>query len=153
MINKTASLFITILIFSACINNTPKPEVTKDEQSPKVAEAITFCYQAIHDKDSVVLRIEVKESIVTGNLTYNLFEKDKNTGKIAGEMKGDTIFATYNFMSEGLQSEREVAFVKSGSNLVEGFGPVEDKNGKFVFKNKSALVFDTANMLTKIDCR
>ena len=153
MINIKAPLFISILIFSACNNSTETPAVTQNNEPAKVTETTTSCYQAIHDKDSVLLRIEVKESIVTGNLTYNLFEKDKNTGSIAGEMKGDTIFATYNFMSEGVPSEREVAFVKSGSNLVEGFGPVEDKNGKFVFKNKSALIYDTANMLTKIDCR
>ncbi len=153
MINKTASLFISILIFSACNNNTDTPAVTQDKEPAKVTETTTSCYQAIHEKDSVLLLIKVKENVVTGNLTYNLFEKDKNTGSIAGEMKGDTIFATYSFMSEGVKSEREVAFVKSGDSLVEGFGAVEDKNGKFVFKNKAALVYDTANILTKIDCR
>ncbi len=78
-------------------------------------------------------------NLVTGELVYDYFEKDKNTGTIKGEMKGDTLFAEYIFMSEGINSVREVAFLQKGDDLIEGYGDVEEQTAKIVFKNKAAL--------------
>jgi hypothetical protein len=36
--------------------------------------------------------------------------------------------------------------------MLEGFGGVEDINGKTVFKDRATLTFDTVNVLTKVDC-
>lgn len=147
MTNKMLPL-LTIVILSACNNpsqNTPEQTNVKDS-------TITACYSSINDKDSIKLNITIKHNAVTGDLYYNLLEKDKNTGTIDGKMIGDTLIADYIFMSEGMQSVREVAFLKKGNSLVEGFGGVEDINGKTVFKNRSALVFNNANLLHKVDC-
>ncbi len=88
-------------------------------------------------------------NLVTGELVYDYFEKDKNTGTIKGEMKGDTLFAEYMFMSEGINSVREVAFLKKGDSWIEGYGDVEEQTGKIVFKNKAALKFEINITLKK----
>ncbi|MNL01805.1 hypothetical protein D3C87_1222900 [compost metagenome] len=83
-----------------------------------------------------------------------MFEKDNNKGKITGELKGDTIIAEYIFDSEGMRSVREVVFVqKDDGKIYEGTGDVIEKNGKMVFKDRSALKFGEAIVFTKTDCK
>src|SRR5829696_5623843 len=135
MKSKLIVLLVTT-VFVSCDNASD----TKQSENNVKDSATTECYSSINDKDSIALNITTIGKNVTGELSYNIQEKDKNVGAIEGEMIGDTIFAEYAFMSEGTQSIREVAFLKNNNTLVEGFGPVEDVNGKVVFKNRSALV-------------
>ncbi|CAN5566703.1 hypothetical protein BH11BAC3_BH11BAC3_48030 [soil metagenome] len=141
-------LLITSLISSCNIPGNP----SKIKDAIEQTASIPGCYESVTDKDTIRLNIEVHDNIVTGNLSYILMEKDKNTGTLKGRLKADTIFADYIFMSEGTQSTREVAFIKKGNYLIEGFGPVEETTAKVVFKNRSALVFEDVNRLAKIDC-
>ena len=147
MKNKLIALLVTA-VFVSCDDAAN----TKQNETGIKDSATTECYSSINDKDSITLNITTIGKNVTGELYYNIQEKDKNVGAIEGEMVGDTIFAEYAFTSEGMQSIREVAFLKNNNTLVEGFGPVEDMNGKVVFKNRSTLVFNNANMLKKVDC-
>jgi hypothetical protein len=156
----TAAFFI--LITAACTNEN------KSKQAGDTAEVIavdtTFtaanpknlrsdCYVYIKNRDTANLKINIEGEELTGELSYKLFEKDSNTGKIAGEMRGDTIIAEYTFDSEGMRSVREVAFLKKADgNIYEGFGEVMEKDGKMIFKNHSALKFDSM-VFTKTDCK
>ena len=88
--------------------------------------------------------------LVKGDLTYKLFEKDKNFGTIEAVVHGDTIIGTYKFSSEGKLSEREVAFLKQGSDLVEGFAPMNENGTKFT--SKADLDF-TGIVLQSDNCR
>ena len=81
-----------------------------------------------------------------------IFEKDKNNGIFEGELHGDTLIAEYTFTSEGKESIRQVAFLKKGNQLFEGFGDMEDKNGKMMFKNISTLKFGESMVFNKTDC-
>ncbi|WP_426064764.1 hypothetical protein [Flavobacterium sp. DSP2-3-1] len=134
----------------------------KTEESPAVLEKIVVeepeskeCYRAILKKDTVSLTLNVKNGqLSSGNLSYNFFEKDKNAGTLVGEFKGDTLYADYTFMSEGISSVREVAFLKKDDSYVEGFGDVIDDNkGKVTFKDKKQLQFDGNVLLSKVDCK
>ncbi|TCC87119.1 hypothetical protein FBD94_11815 [Pedobacter hiemivivus] len=112
------------------------------------------CYAHFKNRDTATLKINIEGNNLIGDLDYKLFEKDSNKGKIAGQIKGDTIIAEYTFISEGVKSVREVAFLKKADgNLYEGFGEVMEKNGKMVFKNHSALKFDDSMVFTKTDCK
>ena len=147
MTNKLIPI-IAGIVLNSCnsgSNTTPAEVNTKNS-------ATTECYNSISDKDTIILSMTIRDGSVTGDLYYNLMEKDKNTGSIEGKMIGDTIVADYTFMSEGMQSIREVVFLKKGNTLTQGFGAIEDINGKTVFKDRSALVFNDANQLTKVDC-
>lgn len=116
------------------------------------AETTSECYENINGKDTVFLSLFSEAKVITGSLMYNYYEKDKNSGAIKGNMYGDTLIAEYVFNSEGNTSIREVAFLKQDSKFVEGYGDVEEKNDKLVFKNRNSLKF-TGKPLTKVDCR
>lgn len=68
-------------------------------------------------------------------------------------MKGDTLIVDYTFDSEGSESVREVVFLKRNNQLIEGFGDVEEKDGKTVFKDKSKLIFGNSIVFKKVDCQ
>lgn len=111
-----------------------------------------LCYSYIKDKDTANLTFMTSGSITTGELNYNLYEKDKNSGIFKGEMRGDTLIADYTFKSEGTESVRQVAFLKKGNQLLEGFGAVEEQNGKTIFKDVKKLTFDQTMVFNKVDC-
>src|SRR5690606_14673635 len=111
------------------------------------------CYVFVKENDSVSLSFEVEKNIVIGNLTYNFYEKDDNSGTIEGEMHGDTLFANYTFESEGTTSEREVAFLRKGDAMVEGFGEITKEAGKTVFKNRKRLYFESNLVLEQMACK
>ncbi|MCJ8163401.1 hypothetical protein MKJ04_01005 [Pontibacter sp. E15-1] len=104
--------------------------------------SVTSCYQYLQGNDTVSLRLVQTGLLVTGDLTYNLFEKDKNRGTIKGAFAGDTLFADYTFQSEGMESVREVAFLKQNSALAEGYGEIKEIDGKMRFTDKSQLSFE-----------
>jgi len=120
----------------------------------KLVAKTSDCYQYIKNRDTASLKLNIIGEELTGELNYTLFEKDRNTGKIAGELKGDTIIAEYTFDSEGLRSVREVVFVKKADGkLYEGTGDVVEKGGKTMFKNRSALKFGQSIVFSKADCK
>ena len=79
---------------------------------------------------------------ITGSLGYKLYEKDQANGSILGKMYGDTLRATYTFVSEGMESTREVIFLKKDTLLIEGLGNVKDTNGKVVFEDAKNVKFN-----------
>lgn len=133
-------------IISSC-NNQP-------EKAPPTIQKISTahssdCYSSFKNNDTIRLTMTIMNDTVMGNLKYSLFGKDKNDGSIYGHFSGDTLFADYSFMSEGKESIREIAFLKRGDSLSEGYGDVEEKNGKFIFKNKAGLTFGAGIVLEK----
>jgi len=121
--------------------------------SVPVHEKISQCYIYTKNRDTAKLKINTENDELTGDLSYNLFEKDSNKGTISGEIKGDTILAEYIFDSEGMRSTREIVFLKRDGKLYEGFGEVEEKNGKTVFKNRAKLKFGDAIVFSLTNCK
>lgn len=153
---KKSILSIALLAGFIAACQTKTPEETADSIATMPDTTMTkgkTCYAYIKNKDTVSLSLIMIGSDVTGNLDYNYFEKDKNIGTIAGLIKGDTIIADYTFMSEGINSVRQVAFLKKGNQLIEGHGAFEDKNGKSVFKNTESLNFNDGTILSEIECK
>ena len=138
---NTAIIALIILAFS-CNNSKENKENTTDTvESTSTTFEGDHCYSYAKNLDTVSLAINVKGSDVKGELIYNLHEKDRNSGKLEGKMMGDTLFAYYTFNSEGVESIRQVAFLKKGNSFVEGYGESEEVLGKMVFKNGIALNF------------
>ncbi len=148
---KKIFLFLPIaaILIASCDDN-PKQNTNVEKT---IRDSITEnCYTYISNKDSAFMRIKMAYDSVTGELIYNYFEKDKNTGTIHGKMKGDTLFADYTFLSEGMKSIRQVAFLKSGNDFAEGYGDMEDVNNKMVFKNTGKLNFKSNIILKQVEC-
>lgn len=153
-------LAITVVVLSVFISckkeaTLPPPEITPS--APKEAEiaepAGDQCYVSTANNSTVKLSFNVNShQEVNGKLTYSLYGKDKNEGTLIGNMKGDTLIADYTFMSEGVSSVREVAFLQRENTFIEGYGDVVDANNKVTFKDKKKLKFDAKTTLTKVDC-
>lgn len=142
-------LILTVATFTACQNNT-----STENAEESITSVVTEqnCYAYIKNKDTATLTTMRSGHIVTGELRYQLFEKDSNAGSIKGEMRGDTLVADYTFKSEGKNSIRQVAFLQKDGKLAEGFGEVIEKDGKMVFKDLSRLKFGDAIEFSKITC-
>lgn len=129
------------------------------EQTNQAAQAPTAptptgpqCYAHTSATDTIRLTLQTMQPIVTGQLVYRYFEKDRNQGTIRGVMHGDTLLADYTFQSEGTTSVRQVAFLRRDIGFIEGFGPVAERQDKTVFEQPHALTFDAKYTLLPVAC-
>lgn len=154
---KTKILVFSMAVasFASCGKKEEKQVVTEQEmEQPEIVIQDKECYLwTSKGKDTIKMSVTTANGgNVSGDLEYNFFEKDGNTGKFSGVAKGDTLYVTYDFESEGMKSTRESAFLKQGNNLIEGFGEVETNGNSQTFKDKKALKFDAGITLKKVDC-
>ncbi|WP_066220397.1 hypothetical protein [Formosa haliotis] len=127
------------------IKHTPALHTEKTELKLSLG-----CYEFKDDKNAIRFEISKISDSVIGNLSYQLFEKDKNSGKFKGVQIDHNISGIYTFMSEGIQSKRQVVFLILNDTLVEGYGPLHEDGT--TFKNIDQLEFHSSMPLTKIDC-
>ncbi len=154
------SIVIAFVVLISC-NGNPEKTITDNKvttesvatEKIKNSNETSECYINTKNKDSMVLTLTIKNNLVTGNMNYQIAGKDKNKGTLQGEMRGDTLFADYTFWSEGIQSVRQVAYIKKGNSLLEGYGDVEEKGNRMVFKNTGALNFGKGIVLQKTVCQ
>jgi hypothetical protein len=121
---KTTLVFscLSIILCASCKNNTRQESKPASQESRPMA-GWTDCYLYTSGKDTVALQLHRDADSASGRLIYNFYEKDRNTGTISGTIHGDTLIAVYTFMSEGIQSTRQIAFLKNNHNqLTEGAG-------------------------------
>ena len=148
-LNLTA-LFLTILVsVSSCTDNQPQ-ELAGNKASTK--NNVLNCYRYTHNNDTVTLKTVLANSVVTGTLIYDFFQKDKSWGTIQGQMKDRLLIADYTFMSEGIQSVRQIVFKLDGNTFIEGYGETENTDQKTTFKNIDSLDFNHSIVLSKIAC-
>jgi hypothetical protein len=149
---------VAFTFFSSCnneISSTPeKKDSTIDENnSNSNSSSETSCFAQMNTNDTLLLNLTKNGDSITGSLYINRSGKDANRGTISGTLKGDTLFADYLFMSEGIESVREVAFLKKGDAMIEGYGDVEQKGNKIVFKKNGTLKFNERMLLSKVSCQ
>ncbi|MET0392045.1 MAG: hypothetical protein ABW019_02840 [Chitinophagaceae bacterium] len=151
---------LTITLFALACNNQPAPQQTAPPDTPapgtalqpEPAATISPCYVGYSGRDTVRLTLSMNGDQVTGTLHYDFFEKDRNHGSISGHLHGDTLIADYIYTSEGMSSVREVAFLKQGNTLSEGYGPTEKRGSKTAFHNPAALHYGQGFVLQPTDC-
>ncbi|MEZ0610178.1 hypothetical protein ACAW74_16800 [Fibrella sp. WM1] len=132
---------------------TATTDTSATAASQPLAPETDQCYAYTSARDTIRLKLLPAGDSLTGELVYKLAEKDQNIGTLRGRMRGDTLLARYTFQSEGVESVREVAFLKQADALVEGYGPVTEQNGNMVFTDRSKLVFTSSLRLTPVNCR
>jgi len=150
-------LFQPFFAFSALIlvvscNSSPTQNSAINTKKSATDSTFNVCYSSMVKKDTVLLNALMTGDSIKGSLGYKLYEKDQNNGSILGKVYGDTIRATYTFMSEGMESVREVYFLKKDSLLIEGLGNLKDNNGKVSFENPGAVKFEGI-VLTAVPCK
>jgi hypothetical protein len=97
--------------------------------------------------------IQINDNKAKGDLTFNYYEKDSNIGTFIGSLNGDTLWANYTFISEGIESNREVVFLKQGDKWIQGYGEVMEKDKAFAFVNHEDIRFDNNFILEKVECK
>jgi hypothetical protein len=152
MNKRILALALVSVVFFSC--KKTEETVVEDNPKPEVQEVATKeCYEYVQGNDTIQANLLVQSNDVSGELTYKLFEKDKNSGAIIGTIHGDTLIADYTFMSEGVSSVRQVAFLRKNKSLIEGFSESEEKEGKMVFKDLKKLNFSENMILNLIPCK
>lgn len=157
---KLLSAIFSLIFFYSCKEQkkqtSPNVPATKTETNAsevnRKAESIE-CFGYAKAGDTIFLSIRnKKDNFLEGDLVYALNEKDKNRGNIYGHWKGDSLFADYEFTSEGITSVREVFFLKTDSGMIEGHAPVAVRNSKTVFSNHN-FSLNNKIILKRTDCR
>lgn len=151
-------LFLISMVFLAACNS--QTESTSENKADTLKNSvgttlpsINGCYTSIQKKDTATLKINENGGAVSGDLTYNRFEKDSNKGTFKGEVKGSLIIADYTFQSEGKSSVRQVVFKISGTNLIEGYGDINTNGDTVTFKNITRLNYQNDQPFIKTDCQ
>ncbi|MEP6583459.1 MAG: hypothetical protein ABJA90_04310 [Ginsengibacter sp.] len=154
-------LFFFVISIVSCNSNDSESSVTKaTEDTPatkpkniQMPEGISGCYSYVLKKDSALLKLNISGDKVSGDLTYNLYEKDHNRGTIDGTVQDSLVIADYTFQSEGMTSVRQVVFKINGDSLFEGFGDIDMINDTARFKNISQLKFYEQRPFLKTACK
>lgn len=110
------------------------------------------CYLMVFKKDTARLNLHITDTVATGHLTYNRYEKDNNTGDIKGVIKDSILDADYTFQSEGMTSVREVRFKVNDTALWQATGKVAIVNNKVIYADKNRLQYDSLHPFVKVPC-
>ena len=114
--------------------------------------SLAGCYSSTFKRDTAALQIETKGAVVSGPLSYSLFEKDRNDGNFQGEVNGDVLSGWYLFKSEGIMSVRQVAWKIKGTNLWPATGEMMQRGDTMIFKSMDRLQYDSLHPFIKIAC-
>ncbi len=131
-------LFITSILYSC--NDSGN---TAGEEESGASESTQNCYKYISGPDTISMKVILKDDRISGELIYNFYEKDKSIGTFRGEMQGNRLSVIYTFMSEGVESTREVIFQKKGDTYTEGY---------FLDGNHSIVDFPGKVVLREVAC-
>lgn len=151
--SNALAIALTIAGLSACNSNSNQNQesVQTSQNQEHNLEDLEGIYEYQENRDTIRLALAVEKDSLVGDLTYSLFEKDKNVGKFKGVLQDSLIVGEYQFMSEGIESTWEKVFGIVPSGLIEGFGDIIDENGRVKFANKNNLRFDHGMLLKKIN--
>lgn len=147
------AVFVSVSLFG-CKKEAEEalPVAVESQPSESREKAPPECYLYASDRDTVRLNLVVQDATVNGDLAYRYYEKDKSSGTVSGVVKGDTLVMTYEFMSEGMESKRQVVFLRTASGLTEGYGEVFEKDSAMFFRDMKKLDFPGKIVLEKIVC-
>lgn len=111
---------------------------------PAETEKKVNCYEKVLGRDTIQLTLSYQDSVASGKLVYNFFEKDKNTGEFRGIVHHGIIRGKYTFFSEGVESSRRVIFKVTKEQAFEAVPESIDQQGFPVFPiDDSQLKFDS----------
>lgn len=146
-------MIFALMSFSCKENSTEKPLPSSSETESKTLKANEQCYLYANNRDTIKLILKENKTLVTGTLLFNFYEKDGSHGVFEGIMKGDTIYADYNFEAEGTKSKRELILLKKDNVVLQGYGELEvDAQNTTVFKENATITFDDKFPLTAVAC-
>ena len=142
-------LFTFFLFLASCNEDDEKDKNIPNEEPVRISSG---CYRMIIQKDTALLQLHVQDTLVSGNLIYNRFEKDDNTGSINGIIAKEKIIAWYTYQSEGVTSLRQVIFKLGNNELFEGYGEFIGSEDSAAFRFPEALRYEENHPYQKVSC-
>ncbi len=147
-------LLIVAVSLTSCKNNQGEkiPEVNQPEVPINVQ-----CYKAIYEADTLDLKINTFENgKITGTMDMAMVNMPKKVGEIAGEFRGDTLFANYTFI-QGENKEKTfknpMAFLRRENQLILGNGKMQTTLGETFFIKGEPIDYDNVKYkFDVVDC-
>jgi hypothetical protein len=155
---KNLGLFCLLFVcigFQSCKKNQSQKVVEAKVQAEKPISV--QCYKALYQKDTIELKMNtLKNGKITGDMVMKLFNMPKKVGKIAGEFRGDTLFASYTFIQgtyDKITYKNPRAFLKLGNELILGNGKIETTMGASYFVKGTPIDFESVKFkFATVDC-
>jgi hypothetical protein len=154
---KNFALFCMLLVcigLESCNKNQKNVDATL---APTEKPINVQCYKALYEQDSINLKINtLKSGKITGDMVMITANMPEKVGKIAGEFRGDTLFAAYTFIqgaNDKVTFKNPMAFLKRGNELTLGNGKIETTMGASYFVKGEPIDFDNVKYkFTAVDC-
>lgn len=130
------STSVLLLLLVSCKEHTTTTTTTT-VSTPTETEIVTDaklekgCYGYNNDASKITFDVIKTDDTVVGQLIIALKEKDRNSGEFVGQITVDKLMGVYTFMSEGVESKREIAFKIDGNQLIEGYGEMNGNGTTF----------------------
>ena len=142
--------------FLSCKKNED-PKVGKANQVQTEKPISVQCYKALYEQDTIDLKMNtLKNGKISGDMVMKFFNMPKKVGKIAGEFRGDTLFASYTFIqgaNEKITYKNPMAFLKRGNELILGNGKIQTTMGASYFVKGSPIDFERVKFkFITVDC-
>jgi hypothetical protein len=150
MKRQALTIAVTAIFLTTSCKESKKQELIQNEtnENLKIENEQTYLYT--NNGDTTILTLKNIDNTISGKLSFLAYEKDKRIGVIVnGQMKGDTLFAIYNSMQEGYESECEIAFLKKDDSYILSNDIFGEDNYQYnadytkgSFKNRNTIKFD-----------
>lgn len=152
---KYAIIFATICLLAAC---GPNPEKTSNDSTDSSGFSIETTYtmsgcflhtDGLKNQDTTLVQLEIKDSDVTGQLSYMPHEKDRATGIMHGKKDGDIINAMWVYIQEGIKDSVAVSFKINEETILQKQPSYDSKTGR-IFLADTALY---SIKYTEVECK
>ncbi len=152
---KNLSLFCFLLI-CICLESCNKNSKNVDNQVVEKPLSV-LCYQALYETDTIDLKINTfKNGKILGDMEMKFLNMPIKVGKIAGESRGDTLFADYTFIqgaNDKVTFKNPIALLKTGKKLILGNGQIETYLGASYFAKGKPIDFENVKFkFAAVDC-
>jgi hypothetical protein len=113
-----------VVCLSSCEHNQEsRPAVAVSHVSPTDQESgdSCLCYQRVsglRSRDTSLIRLDIEGHKVRGKMMTTIYQKDRRSGTLTGELKGQTINAIWIFGQEGLLDSIRVEFILMPDELL-----------------------------------
>jgi hypothetical protein len=151
-------LVTVLLILAACNEsnkNVPGSETVHSENLDTIQRTtIAFtggCYQRISGKDTAILELQIKDSLVTGRMVHKIVGMPLLESRIAGVIR-DSLLIGENVFPSPEEPQRQIVFLVKEDKLISAYGELSASEGKIVFTDLRNLKLDTALTFSKAAC-
>jgi hypothetical protein len=147
--------FLLVIIGLESCNKNPK----NVENQALVEKPVSVqCYQALYEQDTIDLKINtLKNGKISGDMEMKFENMPIKLGTIAGESRGDTLFANYTFIqgtNDKVTFKNPIAILKKGEELILGNGQIETYLGVSYFAKGKPIDFENVKFkFTTVDCK